>query len=77
MELVLFSVVVLVLTLLCVLLVRSYDVGVKKDTKSEPYRIPCTIPYFGHLLGILWYRNKYYSAVRCDSYFCVNLAQGC
>ena len=37
--------------------------GTKRDD-DEPPSIPSFIPYFGHILGLFWYKNRYYTKLR-------------
>ena len=36
---------------------------IKRDHR-EPTFVPSTIPFFGHILGLLRHRNRYYSKLR-------------
>lgn len=62
-------------TLIYIFVVASKKMGFKKDTTPEPYRILSIIPYIGHLVGLIWYRNRYYSKLRYDQCVCFNLTQ--
>lgn len=48
-------------TLIYIFVVVTKTSGFRKDPKPEPYRIPSIVPYIGHLVGLIWYRNRYYS----------------
>lgn len=37
--------------------------GIKKDS-SEPLFVPSTIPYFGHLIGLVVNKTSYYAKLR-------------
>ena len=65
----------LALTLLSLLAIVSRLLRVRTGTSSEPYHVPSAIPYLGHLLGIIWHRNRYYAKIRCDFHSCINLIE--
>lgn len=46
-----------------VLLVLDRVLGVRQDSREPPF-VPSTIPYFGHVLGLFWHKNSYYSKLR-------------
>ena len=52
----------------------SNGLGNSTDNEPEPYHIPSVVPYLGHLLGIIWHRNRYYTKIRYDDGGWIDLA---
>ena len=38
--------------------------GSKSKQSQEPPEVSPLIPYIGHVLGLLWYKNHYYTRLR-------------
>lgn len=51
------------LALLSVALITNRILA-KEETTSEPFLVRSPIPYVGHLIGLFWYKNHYYTKLR-------------
>lgn len=47
----------------CGLLVLDTVLRVKRDSREPPF-VPSTIPYFGHVIGLFWHKNRYYAKLK-------------
>lgn len=50
-------------TLGCITFLVERAVRAKHDPKEPPF-VPTLIPYLGHILGLFWHKNKYYTKLR-------------
>lgn len=49
--------------IICGVLLCEKLLGVQQDA-SEPPFVPSAIPYIGHIIGLFWYKNRYYTKLR-------------